>query len=141
MVPHVSHGARLWPLPRAVQLLLVPLLALISAAPITVAGPLVPDALVGSAPAATFQIFGQGYSADGGAFDQTTACGQCWIRVTLTGPGLRVVDGASAEGVVRDLPPGQYELREYRGVFGLHDLGPHDFIVWFEGTGKVIKLS
>lgn len=128
-------------MPRAAKLAPVVLLALISAAPVSLAGPLVPDVLYGFAPATTFQIIGRGYSAEGGAFDQTTACTFCWVRFTITGTGLSVVDPASPAGIVRDLGPGQYEVREYRGAFALYDFGPRDFQLWFEGTGKLIKLS
>ena len=131
----------LWPLPRAVQLLLVPLLALVSVAPGTVGAPLVPDALHGGATATTFQIIGHGAALEGGAFDWTNVCGLCLIRMTISTPGIRVADAASAEGPVRELVPGQYEVREYRGLFGIYEIGPRDYVVALDGLGKVHRLG
>lgn len=132
---------RLWPLPRAVQISLVLLLALISVAPSTLAAPLVPDVLNGFASATTFQVFGVGYSVDGGAFDYTDVCSHCWIRMTITSGGIRVADATHSDGAVRELGPGQYEVREYRGVFGIYTFGQHDFGLQLHGAGKTIKLS
>lgn len=132
---------RLWPLPRAVQLSLVLLLALVSLAPSSIGGALIPDAISGSASATTFQLFGQGTSIEGGAFDMMDACGHCWIRMTIDGPGLTVIDATHPDGANRQLGPGQYEIREFRGLFGIHVIGPHDFVLWLDGTGKTIKLS
>lgn len=128
-------------MPRAVELSLVLLLALVSLAPSSIAGTLIPDAIHARVTATTFQIFGQGESLEGGAFDRLNVCGHCWIRMTITGPGMVVVDPTHPDGTTRELSPGQYELREYRGLFGIYDFGQHDFLLQLEGSGKVLELS
>lgn len=132
---------RLWPLPRAVQLLLVPLLALISIAPSTVGAPLVPDVLNGFASATTFQIFGMGAAVEGGAWDWTDVCAYCLVRFTTTDGGILVADATHPDGPVRMLGPGQFEIREYRGLIGIYDLGLRNFQLELHGTGKTIQLS
>lgn len=127
-------------MPRAVRLI-VPLLALASLAPLTLGAPLVPDVMNGFASATTFQILGVGAAVEGGAFDWTEACVECLIRFTTPTGGIGVIEPASANGATYTIGPGQYEIREYRGVLGIYDLGLRNFGLEVHGTGKIHKLS
>jgi hypothetical protein len=94
--------------------------------------------LNGFGAASSFQVFAQGQALEGGLYDWTDLCGHCEIRVTL-GEGQFAAN--SGDAFVTLLPPGVYELREYRGLFLFSQDAPHEFQVEFHGIGKIARLD
>lgn len=114
------------------------LLALIAVSPVILGAPGVPQVFNGFGSASTFQVFASGHALEGGLYGWNDLCANCEIRVTL-GAGNFFVTGT--DQFVGQLPPGVYELREYRGLFLFTQNARRDFSVEFHGIGKVDRLD
>ncbi|HET6404722.1 MAG TPA: hypothetical protein VFH78_08745 [Candidatus Thermoplasmatota archaeon] len=125
-------------MPRAVQLPLVLLLALVSLAPATVGAPLVTDVLHATGAATSFQVFGAGYAVEGAPYQWNDVCAGCSLRITVREGTFLVVD---PDGGTRALNPGQYEVREFRGLFMFSQMAPRDFHFQLHGIGKLIAIK
>lgn len=108
------------------------LVALALALPLSAAAPFVPDGIFGFGYATTFQTFGAGGAFEGGAYERNDICGDCWILITIFDGFVLDVDDTP-----RQLTPGQYELREFRGVFSHTYNAPFDYAFQLQGVGKM----
>lgn len=118
-------------------LVFVSLVVTLGAPQHALAAPAIQGLVEGRGMASTFQIMGGGSALEGGAADWTLVCGGCLMRVTFYDVDQFTV---VQNGAVRALGPGQYELRELRGLVLItqEDLGR--FHVEIHGYAKVSAL-
>lgn len=119
---------------RALALGLLLLLAL-QPAPQAAAAPSVEAPIMGYGIATRYTLYALGYALEGGAADVTIVCASCLIQLT-------VIDSAftyAAPSGTKVLPPGTYEVRDYRGLVQITGSeGRFDIIL--SGTGDVNAL-
>jgi len=121
---------------------LLPAVALVALvlAPTLAAAPAAPDIIHGAGMVSWFQVFAFGLALEGAGHDFVDVCGDCFVRFTTTSGAFTVVDASNAQ-LVRELTPGLYEIREYRGLFAFTQEEPGAFVVQMHGAGKVIRLG
>lgn len=126
------------PVPAARTLVPVSLLALLAVLPTTVGAPTLGGIVSGPGTATTFQVFaGPGGALEGGAYEWTLVCGDCFIRITLVESDLVLVQN----GAVQTLPPGKYEIRDYSGLFMHTQEALGQFAVELHGHGRVLLVE
>lgn len=104
-------------------------------APQAVGLPGVRGEIVGQTTAATLQVFGNGSAIEGGIYRWNLACADCLVRIGILDAGVMVFQ----DGVLQELPPGAYEIREFRGLLA-HSGGMAPFQVTLLGSGHVVAL-
>lgn len=123
-------------MPAVRTLVATSLLALFLAPPL-VGATEVGGGVTGSGMATDLQILARSsYSVRGGLSSETLACGICYVRLTISEGSFLVAQ----DGAVTQLPPGQFELREFHGVITITDQGLHRFFVQVEGVGRYNAL-
>lgn len=97
--------------------------------------PSIEGTLTGYAQSPRFQVFGGGHALEGGAYEWTLVCGECLVRVSLLEPNVLLVQSDHAGY----LPPGTYEVRDFRGLF-MHTGDAGDYAIALHGTGHLVRL-
>lgn len=120
------------------RLFVISLLALTVAAPTLAAAPMVSDALNGFGTAITFHVYGEGLAFEGGTYAWNDVCGYCYIRMSIADGSFVANTNAN---LLTALPPGLYEVREFRGLFQYTEVGRFDFDVEFHGVGKIARIQ
>jgi hypothetical protein len=120
----------------------MPLLALLLllVLPNAMGAVVVPQAVHGSAHVTRMNNFlggGPSWYVQDGAHDHHFACTDCFLNLTIDGPGLRMVQ----QGEVVDLGPGVWQIREFTGSFAYDRNGPGDFQVHLEGKGRPMRVA
>lgn len=118
------------------------LLAAASLVPATGAAPTVPELITGVASASTLRVHGLGpLVVEGGAFDWNEVCGPCDIRLTATSTGFTTVGTLASSEPSSSLPPGLYDITEFRGLLAYNIEGDNAFFVTLHGVGDVERIE
>lgn len=121
---------------RALPLLVLALLVLPQAGLGQAAAlPTVKGSIEGYGTASSFFIRAGGYALEGGVNDWTLVCGGCFVRISVTESSFVLVQ----EGALVALPPGVYELREFRGYLS-HSPSGGAYFVTLAGAGHLVAL-
>lgn len=116
------------------------LMALVAlAAPAAMGATLLPGTIQGQGTASNVRILpGEGLVIEGGAYEWNYVCADCPLRVTIV-DGLFVFYEPTTGSVT--LEPGEYELREFRGLLLRNDVAPFEFQIQVHGFAKLERVG
>lgn len=116
------------------------LVAMLLAVPSSSGSAAVLGAVHGSGTVDAFYIHSPGGSQrlQGLVADWTYVCPtECFVRFNATSSDFALAQN----GDVTVLPAGEYEIREFRGVFSFKTNGPYDYEVKVSGYGSVRNIT